>query len=490
VVKERDRILNDLENVVGSENVSDDPVIRFAYRDFSSVWPKAVPDYVVRPGSVEEIQVIMRIANREKIPVIPFSAGVSIGGTIAKEGGILLDLRRMNRIIEINRESMYCIVEPGVTYGQLYAELDKKYGDVKLSIPDSSPMCSVLANHTQVGLGEVHSKFEDNPTGVLGIEVVLPTGEVVATGSAAWPGSKWNCRYVLGPDLTGIFLRSMGYFGVITKASIKLYPKPEVSQIYGVGYEDIKFAIKPVRELLQKEIADRIVVRNWGLNLLYKHATVEVPPEIGKGPLPEELLEKWKKETGSPEIQLHITLEGNKEVVDVKERLMKKVISKYNGNAQYLELSETVKRISLEASMGKPSADVVRSILGPRGGYDIAILYTWYDIWPELYNDCKEILRIHGYPPLLSAKTLQHGRASTFRFIFCHFDADNEEECRKIQKVKSELTKLAMEKYKVPSMGLPREVMQQCRNYELLKKIKTALDPNLIMHPSSPLGGE
>lgn len=125
-VTSQDAIVNELGSIVGKENATASKHIRYAYSyDLSFVTPK-LPDYVVMATTVEQIQGVLRLANREKIPVVPYTAGTNIGGlTIPERGGILLDLKRMNKIVKLDTESNYAVIEPGVSHAQLASALYK-----------------------------------------------------------------------------------------------------------------------------------------------------------------------------------------------------------------------------------------------------------------------------------------------------------------------------------------------------------------------------
>ncbi|MFC1969536.1 FAD-binding oxidoreductase, partial [Chloroflexota bacterium] len=123
-----DIILKGLTTIVGKANVSDDPSVLEAYSRDQSFVPARKPNYVVRPGKVEEVEEIVRLANSSLMPVIPFSSGTDFhGGAVPVQGGILMDLRRLNKIGYIDERNWNALVEPGVTYAQLQAELDKRH---------------------------------------------------------------------------------------------------------------------------------------------------------------------------------------------------------------------------------------------------------------------------------------------------------------------------------------------------------------------------
>jgi len=212
-----------LENVVGPENISDSPHILAAYRHFS---PQAVhrpvsPAAVILPGSTEEVQNLIRICNRYHIKYIP---EVSLFGmsAVAFPDTVIINLRRMNRILEINEVDRYAVIEPGVRHVQLKPEVLKR----GLNYPTASvgPSCSVLANFVASGDHHVQHSFSRVSRYLLGIEWVLPTGEILRVGSPAL-GAGWFCADGPGPALRGLVRGWNGWgggLGIVTRIAIGL----------------------------------------------------------------------------------------------------------------------------------------------------------------------------------------------------------------------------------------------------------------------------
>jgi FAD/FMN-containing dehydrogenase len=222
-------IYKEIEDVIGSDYVTDEDFMKAAYsRNVDPAFPDRWADVIVRPETAEEISSIVKIANKYKIPIVPRGGGADLVGGAATEGGILMDLTRMNKIIEINEKDFYCFVEAGITWGELNSELIKK--DVTLGIigPGSGFSATIgggLSNNT-AGFGSTkYGLITDN---CLGVEVVLgnPNGDIIRTGSMANKYAEPFCRYGVAPDFTGLFLGDVGSMGIKTKAALKLYPKP------------------------------------------------------------------------------------------------------------------------------------------------------------------------------------------------------------------------------------------------------------------------
>ncbi|HKV04205.1 MAG TPA: FAD-binding oxidoreductase [Candidatus Acidoferrales bacterium] len=201
------------------------------YRDsYSPFWhedEEPIPAAAVAPDGVEQVQKVVRIANRYKIPLWTISTGKNLGygGSAPLLGGtVVLDLKRMDRILEVNDKNHYALVEPGVSYFDLYRYIQEK--GLKVWIDPADPgWGSLIGNAVDRGGGR--TPMRDHFDAHCGMEVVLSNGEVLRTGMGALPGSKtWQqYRYGFGPYVDGIF--SQSNFGVVTKMGFWLFPEPE-----------------------------------------------------------------------------------------------------------------------------------------------------------------------------------------------------------------------------------------------------------------------
>ncbi|HXQ25677.1 MAG TPA: FAD-binding oxidoreductase [Candidatus Acidoferrales bacterium] len=202
------------------------------YRDpYSPFWhedEEPIPSAAVAPNSVEEVQKVVRIANTYKIPLWTVSTGKNLGygGAAPLLGGsVVLDLKRMDRILEVNDKNHYALVEPGVSYFDLYRYIQEK--GLKVWIDPADPgWGSLIGNALDRGGGR--TPMRDHFAAACGMEVVLPNGELVRTGMGALPGSKtWQqYKYGFGPYVDGMFSQSS--LGVITKMGFWLFPEPEL----------------------------------------------------------------------------------------------------------------------------------------------------------------------------------------------------------------------------------------------------------------------
>jgi hypothetical protein len=206
------------ESVVGSENISDRPHILVAYRHTPSQGGRkpASPDAVLMPGSTEEVQAIVRICNRYNIQYRPLTSLLSARMSPSEQMKVILSLRRMNRILEINEEDRYVVVEPAVRHVQLKPELMKR--GLSYPVPSVGPSCSVMANFLGKGEHHIQHSTSKNNRYLLGYEWVMPTGEILRAGTLG-SDAGWFCPDGPGPSLGGLIQKGNGVF---TKTAIGL----------------------------------------------------------------------------------------------------------------------------------------------------------------------------------------------------------------------------------------------------------------------------
>ena len=223
--------IKQFEAAIGKEWVftSDEDVD--LYRDaYSPLWHEAeepIPSAAVAPDGVEQVQAIVRIANKYKIPLWTISTGKNLGyggSSPLLTGSVVLDLKRMNRVLEVNDKNHFALVEPGVSYFDLYRYIHEKGLKVWIDPPDPG-WGSPIGNSLERGGG--YTPMRDHFDCHCGMEVVLANGEVVRTGMGALPNSKtWQqYKYGFGPYVDGIF--SQSGLGIVTKMGIWLMPEPE-----------------------------------------------------------------------------------------------------------------------------------------------------------------------------------------------------------------------------------------------------------------------
>lgn len=237
-------IVRELRSLTGDPDVlvDDESLRRYASDETEDC--VFLPEVVVRPATVEQVSAVMRIATRERIPVTPRGAGTGLsGGALAVHGGILLGMERFNRILEIDTNDLQAEVEPGVIT-QLFQEEVEKRGLFYPPDPASRGSCHIGGNLAECAGGPRAVKYGVTKDYVLGLEAVLPTGEVLRTGGR-------TLKNVTGYNLTQLLVGSEGTLAVITKARLRLIPLPPARKVMLVSFASLEAAAGAVAAIFQ-----------------------------------------------------------------------------------------------------------------------------------------------------------------------------------------------------------------------------------------------
>jgi FAD/FMN-containing dehydrogenase len=255
-------IYDSLVDIVGKENVvTEERELRKYGKDQSFTKPRN-PLFAAKPASMEEVQQIVMMANRERVAIFPYSSGTNLqGGHIPTERGITIDLSKMKRIHKIDTISRNAIIEPGVTFAQLQDEV-QKYGLKVLTAPGVPAYGSVLA--TYLDLTPLYSWCLYSIWQLLNIEMVLPTGEIMKTGqwavrSGADTPFTWVTQFTV---INRMFIGAQGTYGVATAGAINLKTLHEVRKVIFIPFQTIEEAIKAVFEIRSVEIGEETFIAN------------------------------------------------------------------------------------------------------------------------------------------------------------------------------------------------------------------------------------
>jgi alkyldihydroxyacetonephosphate synthase len=253
-------IHSELEEIVGRDYISVKEVDKLVYSVdwfwLPQMWLDRgqrlqTPDFIVHPGSVEEISEILKIANSYKIPVIPWGGGSgSQGGAVPVYGGIILDVKRLNKIIDVDEQSLTVTAQAGINGTQLEWAVNEK----NLTLPHypASANCATLGGYLAPrGSGTISTKYGKAEDLVLGMQVVLPTGEIIRTPKIP--------QHAAGPDFYHLFLGSEGTFGVITEATMQLDYMPEVRLFRAVLFDDLSKALEAGRRMMVQRLEPTVI---------------------------------------------------------------------------------------------------------------------------------------------------------------------------------------------------------------------------------------
>ncbi len=283
-------IIERLRAIVGPEFVADKDYDLIAYARAWSYEGPRLPEAIVVPGSAEEVSEIMRLAGRTGTPVTVRAGGTTTTGmALPRQGGIVLDLNRMDRIYGIDEDAMAVSMQSGVTVYRLIKYIERRGFKIPW-LPEFGGGVTIGGWTAFNGVGAGGSVYGRVGDFIVGLQVVLPTGEIVRTGSASFKGAKQFARYLgTGPDLTGLYLNSLGVSGVITEVTMRVYPIPEALGWVSFGFETPEEAQEGIKKLVRANIAYGITCVD---DEMFK--TIRLPP-----PAPwvvQFFAEGWKPE--------------------------------------------------------------------------------------------------------------------------------------------------------------------------------------------------
>ena len=304
-------ILSELEDIVGQENVSTREADKLTYGvDYfwiSRMWadrgetPPAA-DFVVRPGSAQEVSAILKVANYYKLPVHTWGGGSgSQGGALPMAGGIILDTKRMNKLIEIDLESRTITAETGMIFQQLEWYANEK-GFSCMHIPSCLTCGTIGGALGHRGIGILSTKYGKIDDMCVSMEVVLPNGDIINTLPVP--------KHAAGPDLNQIFIGSEGTLGVITKATFKLFEQPECRKHRAFLFPDMTSGFAAGRDIMQK-------VKTSIMRFFDEAETVSIIKKI---------LGFEKKGCF-----MNVTCEGIERIVDVEMDIVVEICKKYGA---------------------------------------------------------------------------------------------------------------------------------------------------------------
>jgi 4-cresol dehydrogenase (hydroxylating) len=371
------------------------------YRDaYSPLWGEPgekVASAAVAPETVPQVQQIVKIANRYSIPLYTISTGRNLaygGSAPVYSGSVVLDLKRMNKILEVSEDQAYALVEPGVSYFDLYRHIREHKLKVWIDCPDPG-WGSVIGNALDHGAGRTPLPYRDHFGAHCGMEVVLPNGEVVRTGMGALPTAKtWqHFQYGAGPSSDGLFAQSN--MGVVTKMGFWLLPEPQASmtgQIRVPKHDDIVPFVKILASLEFQGVINCVFSLQSpvfaGRLDAEKSALLDKP---GGGSAAE--WDAYAASKGRNFWQTELRFYGPAKVIAAQWEHVKEKVSAIAG-AQFADgetmhfplTDEQVAKLNDPGSFGVPSLNVFSSLQGSSGHLDAS---------PMLPYDGNAILEAH-----------------------------------------------------------------------------------------------
>ena len=241
----------DLEAIVGPGAVLSDPEELLVYESDGLTLFRALADFVVFPTSAEHVAAVVRLATRAELPFVARGAGTGLsGGCLPAEGGIVLSMMRMNRVLEVDYDNQLAVVEPGLVNLHLSSRVGPK-GYYYAPDPSSQQACTIGGNIANNSGGPHTLKYGVTTNHVLGLEVVMPDGEIV------WLGGK--TREAPGYDLAGVFVGSEGTFGIATKVVVRILKKPQAVKTVLAVFEHVDGASEAVSAIIARGLVPAAV---------------------------------------------------------------------------------------------------------------------------------------------------------------------------------------------------------------------------------------
>jgi (+)-pinoresinol hydroxylase len=404
---------------------SDDAVN--TYRDaYSPLWgepEERVASAAVAPETVPQIQQIVRVANEYKVPLYTISTGRNLaygGSAPVYSGSVILDLKRMNKVLELNEEQAYALVEPGVSYFDLYRQIRERNLKLWIDCPDPG-WGSVIGNALDHGAGRTPLPYRDHFGAHCGMEVVLANGEVVRTGMGALPTAKtWqHFQYGAGPSSDGLFAQSN--MGIVTKMGFWLMPEPEASMTGGIRVPRHDDAIALVRTL--GSLAFQGIV----------NCVFSLQSQVFGGPLDAEksaLLDRpgggtaaeWDRYAASknrPFWGTELRFYGPLKVIQAQWEHVKERLTAIPG-AQFTDgpvtrfplADDELGRVTDPGSFGVPSLNVFSTLTGTSGHLDASPMLPYSgETLLEAHKVFMKLFRDAGIPLTLGFAMSYHWRA-------------------------------------------------------------------------------
>ena len=474
-----ENLSKELADIVGSENVLDDPATIEKYSNDNSFVPPRNPSAVIKPKTTEEVQKIVKLCLKYKIPITPCSSGIHFyGNTIPNEGGVIVNLERMNKILKIDERNRHAVIEPGVTWGQLQNELDK-HGFISLiplfphhlksvvsSTLEREPMCIPKHQYADPGLT---------------MEIIMPNGDLFRTGSSSfYPGDLTAMPYGPGLDFFRFIQGSQGTMGIVTWLGVKIEVKPTVQKLYFMSCEKFEDAVDPVYGILRRILGEECFILN-NVNLA-NILTEDWPHEF----------EKLRNTL--PPATVILCLEGLKRLGKEKVQVQEKALLELARELRFDIVPVLTEFPSIERKLTEllrkpwPKDKKYWKNCFKGSSHDI-FFHTTLDRVQQFIDIMYRIADKNGYPTNeigIYVQPLERGRVCHCEFnLFCNMD--DPQDVNRVRRLFHEASEQLISNgafFTRPYGPWARMMYSRMESYSReLKKIKKIFDPTNIMNP-------
>lgn len=465
-----DKLETELVSIVGKENVSSDEFVLVSYSEDASPFEGNNPKIVVRPETTEQVSEIMKLAAESQIPIVPVGGRSSISGsTIPRvDNAIMLDLTKMTKILDINEDMMTVTVQIGITWSGLIHLLKGKGYKLGFRGPYGGNAGTVggSLSANSIGCGaSAHGGACDN---VISLEVVLSDGEIIKTGSN-WRNTSPKMkstfsRYCTFNDNTGVFLGDHGTLGIKTAATLKVFPLPKGVEFSDFGFSNIDQAAKAFHEIQSNHLVEETV-------MLGDKNSIEL--------LASSYLSTFKRLNLNCILAVIIE-EPDERIAKIKKELCEKICRKHGGKSigQFLSKAHWLNMFNLTQSLFEEGFWYNTCHIRP-----ISTLPTLIDKFHEMASKYK--LKENGFNWIISALGVDHCFTSGWITIFMKDKSKNEILLKAWDELRALEVDLGGVPYWTGKLWEPYALKVADPAFlKMMQKIKNALDPQNIIHPT------
>ncbi|MBZ0271814.1 FAD-binding oxidoreductase [bacterium] len=464
-----------LVDLVGSANVLDRPEDLAPYREDMTEIAPVDPAFVAIVTMPEQIVEIVKRCAAERMPITARVAGTNIGGlTIPAPGGLVLDMSRMNRVLDVNVSDMVAVIEPGVTQQNLKDYLIERDIPLTLGYSLAPPYTSILANALLGGLTNRSLKYGDMSDWIAGLEVVLADGSLVKTG--AWALSDIPFGLVPFPDVTGLFVAWQGTTGIATRMAFQLWPLHKLNKRLFIMSYGVPGTYDAMRRLCRAEICDDIGGLSWPSGKMLLGVRKPAP-----APAP-----------GDPLFFLYVdlTAETNDEM-RAKEAILGGVLKDVAKTGAKFDAPLAIEDLvqvnpNLVAFANFPT-ELTFLTQHPGGGLSWIGTYGPLSRMEDGVETGMAIMARHGFAPLVVSRPMRGGHFVVLRFITT-FDKKDPEDVARVRAVNEELLDMTVSKgfimYKTPAWAWERlRPKMDPGMLTLIARVKKMMDPEGLLNP-------
>ena len=454
----KNRLISDLKKNIPAYNILTSLEERYVYaQDATNIRQiKNLPDAVVFVETIEQVQAVVRLANKYKIPVICRGAGTNVvGACVVEHGGIILNFSKMNKILEINAENMTAKVQPGVIVGDLQKRVDE-IGLFYPPDPSNLAVSTIGGSIAQSSGGAKTFKYGSTKDYVIDMLVVMANGEILRTGAN-------TIKNATGYNLGSLFVGSEGTLGIVVEATLKLIPKPEAKKVFMAYFDTVKDAVNAVNAIIEQRIFPTTI------DFMDKNAIQTVEKFYPTGLLTDK------------DAALIIEIDGFAVAMDYQEKIITNMLEKSGAVAIQASHNDdkynkiwTARRSSMGACAKLKPNVTTDDVIVPRENL------------AELVEGIRDICSKYNLTPCLVGHV---GDGSVHPQI--PIDYRDEEEYKNYKLAKSEIYDLTARLGGILSgehgIGLAkRDYIHKVINsvaIEHMRKIKKTFDPNNILNP-------